>query len=72
MILGYKQNYIDEVITEAVLIHSECLCRYITVDELETVFKEYNMGDDATIATIREIMSEVDRDKVINLVFVFR
>ncbi|KAH9803678.1 calcium-dependent protein kinase 9 [Citrus sinensis] len=36
---------------------------YITVDELETVFKEYNMGDDATIATIREIMSEVDRDK---------
>ncbi|GAY66283.1 hypothetical protein CUMW_247520, partial [Citrus unshiu] len=36
---------------------------YITVDELETAFKEYNMGDDATIATIKEIMSEVDRDK---------
>ncbi|KAH9651760.1 calcium-dependent protein kinase 33 [Citrus sinensis] len=34
--------------------------RYITVDELETAFKEYNMGDDATI---KEIMSEVDRDK---------
>ncbi|GAY66294.1 hypothetical protein CUMW_247590 [Citrus unshiu] len=33
---------------------------YITVDELETAFKEYNMGDDATI---KEIMSEVDRDK---------
>ncbi|KAK9209711.1 hypothetical protein WN944_002079 [Citrus x changshan-huyou] len=36
---------------------------YISVDELETAFKEYNMGDDATIATINEIMSEVDRDK---------
>ncbi|GAY68613.1 hypothetical protein CUMW_265480 [Citrus unshiu] len=34
--------------------------RYITVDELETAFKEYNMGDDAAI---KEIMSEVDRDK---------
>ena len=37
------------------------LCSYITVDELEIAFKEYNMGDDATI---KEIMSEVDRDKV--------
>ncbi|ESR65596.1 hypothetical protein CICLE_v10010666mg [Citrus x clementina] len=34
--------------------------RYITVDELGIAFKEYNMGDDATI---KEIMSEVDRDK---------
>ncbi|KAK9212672.1 hypothetical protein WN943_002054 [Citrus x changshan-huyou] len=40
---------------------------YITVDELETAFKGYNMGDDVTIAMIKEIMSEVDRDKVVNL-----
>ncbi|KDO40822.1 hypothetical protein CISIN_1g048406mg [Citrus sinensis] len=36
---------------------------YITVDELETAFKGYNMGDDVTIAMKKEIMSEVDRDK---------
>ncbi|KAH9651748.1 calcium-dependent protein kinase 33 [Citrus sinensis] len=36
---------------------------YITVDELGKAFKDYGMGDDATIATIKEIMSEVDRDK---------
>ncbi|KAH9803685.1 calcium-dependent protein kinase 9 [Citrus sinensis] len=40
---------------------------YITVDELETAFKGYNMGDDVTIAMKKEIMSEVDRDKVVNL-----
>ncbi|GAY46432.1 hypothetical protein CUMW_097010 [Citrus unshiu] len=34
--------------------------QYITADELEAAFKEYNMGDDATI---KEIMFEVDRDK---------
>ncbi|KAH9803688.1 calcium-dependent protein kinase 9 [Citrus sinensis] len=44
---------------------------YITVDELETAFKGYNMGDDVTIAMKKEIMSEVDRDKVVNLVLVF-
>ncbi|GAY66293.1 hypothetical protein CUMW_247590 [Citrus unshiu] len=42
------------------MLSSFWLLSYITVDELETAFKEYNMGDDATI---KEIMSEVDRDK---------
>ena len=35
------------------------MCRFITVNELETAFKENNMGDDATI---KEIISEVGRD----------
>ena len=34
------------------------------VDELGKAFKDDGMGDDATIATIKEIMSEDDRDKV--------
>ncbi|KAH9651757.1 calcium-dependent protein kinase 33 [Citrus sinensis] len=33
------------------------------VDELGKAFKDDGMGDDATIATIKEIMSEDDRDK---------
>ncbi|KAL9441600.1 hypothetical protein AB3S75_020156 [Citrus x aurantiifolia] len=35
----------------------------LPVDELGKAFKDYGMGDDATIATIKEIMSEDDRDK---------
>ncbi|KAH9803729.1 calcium-dependent protein kinase 33 [Citrus sinensis] len=39
---------------------SNILIRIMITDELEAAFKEYNMGDDATI---KEIMFEVDRDK---------
>lgn len=44
------------------------MCRFITVNELETAFKENNMGDDATI---KEIISEVGRDHKVSWFLVF-
>lgn len=35
--------------------------RYITMEELEHALKEYNMGDEKTI---KEIIAEVDTDRV--------
>ena len=46
----------------------KCLGSFITRDELETAMKEYGMGDDATI---KEIISEVDTDKV-RIVLLFK
>lgn len=37
------------------------MCRYITLDELVTAFKENNMGDDAKI---KELLSDIDSNKV--------
>lgn len=35
--------------------------RYITMEELESALKKYNMGDEKTI---KEIIAEVDTDNV--------
>ena len=37
-----------------------CFLRYITMEELESALKKYNMGDEK----IKEIIAEVDTDNV--------
>lgn len=44
------------------------LFSYITMEELESALKKYNMGDEKTI---KEIIAEVDTDNVVTFFLLF-